>query len=91
MKEPRKCPQCKQWKELNEDNFHRDRSRKTGFAVWCKRCAHIYQLKKRAEGFHLESEHLIDDPTFSKFDRDCVTAQRTRPTGCELSIYQEAL
>ena len=33
-----RCPQCGKEKELNLENFYRDRARKTGFQGACKAC-----------------------------------------------------
>ena len=88
MKHPKKCPKCGQWKEENEDNFHRDKTKATGFVRYCKHCALLMQKESRAKGFHMERENLVDDPTFDDFDRYAIIQRRQRATGLKLSIHK---
>lgn len=34
----RRCPKCKVEKELDPDNFRRDKTKKYGYEYWCKEC-----------------------------------------------------
>jgi len=40
----KRCTKCRRWKELSD--FNKDRARKDGLKVYCKRCNNAYALKR---------------------------------------------
>ena len=76
----RKCPKCKDVKEVNEDNFHRNKTNKSGFQAACKICAntHIRHLRERTV-IGLGSEDLVDRPEkFGAFEKQCLADEVCR-------------
>lgn len=88
MDNPHKCPKCGKWYELNEENFHRDASKPSGFACYCKRCAMILQRLGRKKTCHLARENLEECEHFTDFDRRSLNERCRRPTGHGLSMYK---
>ena len=43
------CSKCKNPKELNTDNFPRNKSSKDGFSHWCKACHKQHRIDKKAK------------------------------------------
>jgi len=45
----KQCTKCKEWKEVNTDNFYKDKSMKDGFRGQCKKCNMAYAMVYRKE------------------------------------------
>ena len=81
------CRKCGEELELDEDNFHRDKDSKTGFATICKDCdneRHLnYYIPKWIQALPQEYEN-------TSFDDACEKDRLGRNYVKITSIYQEA-
>lgn len=65
MKGRRRCPRCREWKELQE--FPRNRATKNGLATYCKPCHNYVCAENRkkhhgsARAFHLKRRYEVDE------------------------------
>lgn len=85
-----RCSKCDELKELNDDNFYKDRARKTGYKVECKECSvriankFIYKCTFCGEGFRSRKKH-----TENKFcSRKCSSEFQKTITGEDSPHYK---
>ena len=81
------CTKCKgDPQPLDEEHFHRDKSSKTGFIKWCKKCQNNYYLDSR--------KHKWDNPKpkviVTDFDKACRADELRRYQVVSPSICQDA-
>lgn len=85
------CPQCNPPipKEVNEDNFHRDKRRTSGFNPTCKVCANARQKRLRSKPKHLSEESLPEDkPQCGPFEKQCAQERGRRHVSHGFSIFK---
>ena len=85
------CTRCGEEKELCEENFCRDRSRKSGFGNYCKPCARQIGRDYHKRTCKLDTEELVDYATqpLSKFDMAAMSDHRKREHQVKTSQYKE--
>ena len=78
-----KCPECKQPKEVNEDNWYRREGSKSGFNLSkCRNCLRKYQKQR----LHRVIKKPYVEPPVTPFDQACMLdrAKRARePVGSQ--------
>ena len=52
----KRCTKCRSWKE--ESEFNKDRARKDGLTIYCKRCVEAYGRKRRSKNGRAVREYL---------------------------------
>jgi hypothetical protein len=81
------CRKCGEELELSEDNFHRDKSSKTGFVNICKSCVNE---KHRSSYVSRWMQTLPQEFENTSFDDACERNRLDRHKVKRISLYQEA-
>jgi hypothetical protein len=75
-----KCRKCGEVKPLTEEHWHRDSSRTSSWARWCKPCMLRAQAISRATKHTMDSGlyHCYENIKFGDFEKDCLRDQVRR-------------
>ena len=82
-----KCKRCGETKPINSDNWHRQKTARTGFDLTkCKVCANRY-LQSRRDGTFTKRAPIPKPRKHSFFDEACIKDEVRRATEKTPSIY----